>query len=38
MAMLEAEDPAMIARSVMDIDTSRYTIKDWTTRGLVWLC
>ena len=37
MSMIEAEDPAMIARSVMDTDKSRYTIKDWTMRGLVCL-
>ena len=31
------EDPAMLARSVMNTDKSSYTIKDWTTRGLVCL-
>ena len=37
MAMIEAEDPAMIALSVMDTDKPRYIIKDWTMRGLVCL-
>ena len=34
MSMIEAEDPAMIALSVMDTDKPCYTIKDWTMRGL----
>ena len=37
MSLIEAEDPAMIALSVMDTDKSCYTIKDWTMRGLVCL-